>query len=61
MLLLSRGADPNLPAIFSKDGSLTTPIWLAADGGSLETVKELLKHGARLDRGGQNFVFKSTN
>ena len=61
MLLLSKGADPNLPAISSRNGSLTTPIWLAADRGSLETVKELLKHGARLDRGGQNFVFKCTN
>ena len=61
MLLLSRGTDPNLSAISSKDGFLTTPIWLAAAGGSLETVQELLRHGARLDRGGQNFVFKCTN
>ena len=61
LLLLSRGADPNLPAISSKYGSLTTPIWLAAGRGSLETVQELLRHGARLDRGGQNFVFKCTN
>ena len=63
VLLLSRGADPNRPAISSEDGSdyAITPIWLAAWRGSLETVKELLKHGARLDRGGQNFVFKSTN
>ena len=60
VLLLSRGADPNLPSISSKY-ALTTPIWLAAWRGSLETVKELLRHGARLDRGGQNFVFKCTN
>ena len=61
--LLSRGADPNRPAISSEDGSdyAITPIWLAAWRGSLETVKELLRHGARLDRGGQNFVFKCTN
>ena len=61
VLLLSKGADPNLPVICSTSGSLTTPIWLAAWRGSLETVQELLKHGARLDRGGQNFVFKCTN
>ena len=61
VLLLSRGADPNRPAIDRRNGSLTTPLWLAADLGSLETVKELLRHGARLDRGGQNFVFKCTN
>ena len=70
MLLLSKGANPNLPAIdlrtrsctiYSKDGSLTTPLWMAAWRGSLETVQELLRHGARLDRGGQNFVFKCTN
>ena len=63
VLLLSKGADPNRPAIDSKDGSdyAITPLWMAACMGSLETVKELLKHGARLDRGGQNFVFKCTN
>jgi len=47
VLLLSKGADPNLPVICSKGGSQTTPIWLAAERGSLETVKELLRHGAR--------------
>ena len=61
VLLLSKGADPNLPAINSKAGSLKTPLWFAAKGGALETVRELLRHGARLDRGGQNFVFKCTN
>merc|ERR1719228_1599061 len=52
VLLLSRGADPNRPAIDSKDGSdhAITPLWMAACMGSLETVKELLKQGARLDR-----------
>ena len=65
VLLLSRGADPNRPAIYSKDGSdhaihAITPLQLFPVG-SLETVKELLKQGARLDRGGQNFVFKCTN
>ena len=57
LLLLSRGADPNLPAISSKYGSLTTPIWLAAGRGSLETVQELLRHGARLDSSAQRVGF----
>lgn len=51
LLLLSKGADPNLPAIWSGDGSVTTPLFWAADEGSLETVRELLKRGARQDSG----------
>ena len=54
LLLLSKGADPNLPAIWSGDGSVTTPLFWAADEGSLETVRELLKRGARQDSGWEN-------
>ena len=58
LLLLSKGADPNLPAIWSGDGSVTTPLFWAADEGSLETVRELLKRGARQDSGWENHSLK---
>ena len=53
LLLLSRGADPNRPAIHTT-GSYTPLYWVAWRG-SLETARELLKHGARQDVGGENF------
>ena len=55
LLLLSRGADPNRPGIDSHDGSSLSPLYWAAWRGSLETARELLKHGARQDLGGENF------
>merc|ERR1712004_581770 len=52
LLLLSRGADPNRPAINSI-GYLYSPLYEAAHRGcgSLEIAQELLKNGARQDIG----------
>ena len=44
VLLLGRGADPNVPG-----GLGQLPLMSAADGGHLETVRVLLKHGAVVD------------
>jgi len=43
-LLLSKGADPNVP-----ENNGITPLMDAASGGDLAMVKLLLKHGAKAD------------
>lgn len=53
LLLLSRGADPNVAGALGQ-----LPLMSAADGGYLDTVRVLLEHGAEVD--GKTDQFNST-
>ena len=55
LLLLNRGADPNKGAGWS-DGSVQTPLWLAAFYNLTAVCKSLLARGARLDLGGRHLL-----
>jgi len=49
MLLLSKGADPNLPGQTDNTGHTWTPLMTAANSGHLEIMKLLITRGARLE------------
>ena len=55
LLLLRKGANPNLVALKCKKDMLT-PLYVAAEKGSLEVCQSLLENGARQDLGGEYLV-----
>ena len=54
LLLLRKGANPNLVALQKADA--LTPLFMAAEKGSLEVCQSLLENGARQDLGGEHLV-----